>query len=319
MKKLKPIQTLLTMIAVAAMIQCGFVALAFGQTQTAEPASQAKSDEGKEKAKINDPYGIREKPEVAKNIGIFPQEGEMILKDITFTDEENRFVELGRYFDGKQPVMLSFNYSDCPKLCSVQLENMTWTLREVGFKVGKDFQVVSVSIDPNEQTSRARQTKEKYVEQYNQPGTEDGWHFLTGDQENIQLLADICGFKYKYVPAQKLYSHPPIFILVSPKGKIVRYIHGLKYDKDTIEQALIESAEGRIGSPINILNYGLGCFTYNASTGTYTFQAMAVMRIGALITVLTLLITLIPYWFFKRNNEDEDKKKTGMPIPSGSP
>lgn len=279
--------------------------------------SSAQETEAPKKEKKT-PYGVNRTPEVAKNIGIDSQNGEFILKDITFTDEENRFVEMGRYFDGKQPVMLSFNYSNCPKLCSVQLENMVWALRQVDFKVGQDFQMVSVSIDPLEQTSTSRKTKEKYTKQYNVKGSEDGFHFLTGKEKNIELLADICGFRYKYVKEQKLYSHPPVFILVSPEGKIVRYIHGLDYDPDTIEKALIESAEGKIGSPINLLAYGLGCFTYDPTSGKYTFQAMAIMRIGGIITVALLLITLVPYWFFRRGTTETDEKKTGLPIPSGS-
>ncbi len=276
------------------------------QTTETQPADSAESTNSADDASSNDPYGLREKPDVGKNIGVRSKTGDIIPGDITFNDEENRFVEIGRYFDGKQPVMLSFNYSKCPKLCSVQLENMTSTLHRVDFKVGKDFQIVSVSIDPNEQTTRAKQTKEKYTEQYNKPGTEDGWHFLTGKKANIERLTDICGFEYKYVPSQKLFSHPPVFILVSPEGKIVRYIHGLDYDADTIELALIESAEGKIGSPINILSYGLGCFLYDPSTGKYSFQAMAVMRIGALFTVLALLIGLIPYWFMRRSSQESD-------------
>lgn len=199
---------------------------------------------------------------------------------------------------------------------------MTSTLREIDFKVDEDFQVVSISIDPTEQTSRARKTKELYTQQYNKKGTEDGWHFLTGDRDEIVAMADICGFRYKYVREQKLYSHPPVFILISPKGKIVRYIHGLDYDVKTMELALIESAEGKIGSPINILSYGIGCFTFNESTGKYTFQAMAIMRIGGAITAFLLIVTLVPYWFLRRghHSNETDEKNTELPMvnPSGS-
>ena len=286
-------------IALVAMLAGGLV-VSIGHAQDSPAVAESDSDE----PKSNDPYGLREKPEEGKNIGVRSKNGDFIPGDITFNDEENRFVEIGRYFDGEQPVMLSFNYSNCPKLCSVQLENMTSTLHRVGFKVGEDFQIISVSIDPNEQTSRARKTKEKYTDQYNKPGTEDGWHFLTGKKANIKRLTDACGFEFKYVPAQKLFSHPPVFILVSPEGKIVRYIHGLDYDADTIELALIESAAGKIGSPINMFAYGLGCFTFDSATGKYAFQAMALMRIGALLTVAALVIGLVPYWFLRRGNQD---------------
>jgi protein SCO1/2 len=196
---------------------------------------------------------------------------------------------------------------------------MTTTLREIKFKVDKDFQIVSISIDPNEQTSRARQSMEKYVKQYSKYDREDSdncWHFMPGDRKDIQLISDICGFRYKYVREQKLFSHPPVFILISPKGKIVRYIHGLDYDPDTMEKALVEAAEGKIGSPINILSYGLGCFTFNESTGKYTFQAMAIMKIGGALTVFLLLLMLVPYWFIRRETKSDDNKKSGMPLTS---
>jgi protein SCO1/2 len=264
-----------------------------------------------------DPLGIRSRPEEAEGIGVDSYVGEVLEMDIPFHNEINNFVKISDLFDGKRPVMLSFNYSNCPKLCSVQLENMTLALREVSSKgklaVGKDFQVVSISIDPTEQTVRAREAKEKYLHLYNRSESSDGWHFLTGDRKNIRFMADQCGFRYKYVPEQKLYSHPPVFILLSPKGKIVRYIHGLDYDPNTIKLALVEAAEGKIGSPINILSYGLGCFSFNESTGKYTFQAMAIMRIGGALTAFVMVLGLVPYWFFRRGSKagDDDSNSDG--------
>ena len=249
------------------------------------------------------------KPEVSENIGVDSMTGDMIPMGLQFRDTDGVLTELGSLFDGKQPVMLSFNYSDCPKLCSTQLQNMTQTLRAVKkkFKINDHFQMISISIDPNEQTVRLRETQEKYIKQYNEPGTEDGWHFMTGKQAEIKKLADACGFRYRYIARQKYYSHPPVFILISPAGKIVRYIHGLNYEVATIEQALIESAEGKIGSPINWLSYGLGCYVYDESSGQYNFQSMLIMKIGAAITVSVLLVSLVPYWLFssKANSTDE--------------
>ena len=257
--------------------------------------------------KTNEDDYRNKKPEVSENIGVDSKTGDMIPMGLQFRNTDGVLTELGALFDGKQPVMLSFNYSDCPKLCSTQLQNMTTTLREVAkkFKVDEDFQMISISIDPNEQTVRLRETQEKYIKQYNQPGTEDGWHFMTGKQAEIKKLADACGFRYRYIARQKYYSHPPVFILISPEGKIVRYIHGLNYDSTTIEQALVESAEGKIGSPINWLSYGLGCYVFDESSGQYNFQSMLIMKIGGAFTVLTLLMTLIPYWFFSKNTDEK--------------
>lgn len=253
-------------------------------------------------------------PEIAKDIGIDSKINAFINFETGFNDEQNNFVKIGQFFDTKHPVMLSFNYSNCPKLCSVQLENMISCLRQVDLDVGDDFEVVSVSIDPLEQSSRARQTKDKYVKQYNRIDSEYGFHFLVGDRDNIAKLAGECGFRYKYVKRQKLYSHLPCFILISPNGKIVRYIHGLDYDPPTMKRALVEASEGRIGSPINRLSYGLGCYLFDESTGKYTAQAMVFMRLGGLITIAILLFTLIPYWFFRRgqNQINEQSEPTDI-------
>jgi protein SCO1 len=254
----------------------------------------------------NDPLGWNALPPQAQGIGIDSSEGTILDGDVTFYDSEGRLVRIGDFFGrGKKPVMLSFNYSNCPKLCSVQLENITLALREVDLEIGKDFEYISVSIDPNESTQVAKNTKEKYVTLYNRPQSKSGWYFLTGKKENIDKLADQCGFRYKYIPEQKDYSHLPAIILISPEGEIVRYLAGLDYEPATIRLALIETAAGKIGSPVDWAAYSLGCFSYNSTMGKYTFQAMAFMRIGGLVTIVILLVGLIPYWFFGKKRKTE--------------
>lgn len=239
-------------------------------------------------------------PKEEEGTGVEPREGQMISPNWSFTDEQNRFVRMKDYFDGKRPIILSFNYSDCPKLCSVQLEKMALALRDVQLFSDKDFQVISVCIDPTETPKRAREAKDKFTKYYNKPDYHGGWHFLTGSERQVRGLAEQCGVTYKYIPEQKLYSHPPVFLLISPEGKIVRYIYGLEYEPKTIRQALIEATEGKIGPSINRLEYLIGCYMYNDSTGQYTFQAMALMRIGGILTIVGLAIGLVPYWLFRR-------------------
>lgn len=276
-------------------------------------ATSAAFAEDDPEIKNKDPFGINTVPRAAQGTGVEPQIGTMIDPDIHFHDHDNRFVKIGDYF-GDKPLMLSFNYSNCPKLCSVQLDNMVATLAQIKFQVGVDFDMVSVSIDPLEQTSRAREQKDKYVRMYNQGQSVDGFNFLTGDKDDIEYLADLCGFRYKYVPSQKLYSHPPVFILVAPDGKIVRYIPGLNYEPDTIELALIETSEGKIGgSAFDWASYALGCFVFDESRGQYTFQAMALMRVGAILTVVALIVGLMPYWFFRKGSDDAVAAKAKEP------
>ena len=138
-----------------------------------------------------DPFGINQVPRATQGTGVEPKIGTMIDPDIHFHDHDNRFVKIGDYF-GDKPLMLSFNYSNCPKLCSVQLENMVKCLARIKFQVGVDFDMVSVSIDPLEQSSRSREQKDKYVHMYNQGESINGFHFLTGEEEAIDYLADLC-------------------------------------------------------------------------------------------------------------------------------
>jgi protein SCO1/2 len=272
---------------------------------TAQQNTTKRWSEPRQRA-TNDPYGLNSVPLEGQDIGVDSREGTLIDGDLQFLDTENRSVLFSDFFRGtRKPVMMSFNYSDCPKLCSVQLENMTLALREVDLRVGRDFEFISVSIDPQETTTTAKKNKEIYTRLYNRPDTNEGWHFLVGQEDSIKNLADQCGYIYKYIPEQKLYSHPPAFILLSPAGEIVRYIPGLDYDPQTIRLALIESAAGKIGSPVDWAMYSLGCFSYDGTMGKYTFQAMALMRIAGLVTVVLMLGCLIPYWFW--GNREREK------------
>jgi protein SCO1/2 len=261
---------------------------------------------------------VGRQPEALKDTGVEYKLGQSLDPTLLFRDEQNNSIAIGEYFDGKRPILLSFNYSNCPGQCSVQLEKITMALRQIDFEAGKDFQIVSVSIDPNEQASRARQTKEKYTKLYNRPGSEDGWHFLTGEKDNIKRLADQCGVKYKYIPHQKLFSHPPVFLLISPEGKVVRYIEGFDYISGTVKLALVDAAAGKIGSPLIFLTYVAGCFVYDETTGKYTMAAVGIMRLAGAGTVIGLLILLVPYWFFRKPREDEKGSQTLLPADAPS-
>lgn len=288
-------------LAVFVVVSCLYGSIAAGQIeQQVDP--------------VKDPYGVNKKPDVKVGTGVDPKEGDFIDLTTAFRDHKNNLARLSDFFKDGKPVILSFNYSNCPKLCSVQLENMVDTLTQIDFKIGSDFEMVSITIDPSETPDIAQQNIDIYLKRYNLSEAKDGFHFLIGEEKNIRSVAQEVGFQYKYVESQKLYSHPPVFILLSPKGKIVRYIHGLDYDPKTMRLALIEAAEGKIGSPINMASYGLGCFVFDETTGKYTFQAMALMRLGGLLTIIALGVTLIPYWFFRKGSAKKsiDKMPTNQ-------
>ena len=238
-----------------------------------------------------------ELPDVAQGIGVTQKLGEKLPLSLNFEDDENRFIQLGQLFDENRPVLLSFNYSNCPKICVVQLQNLATELQNIDLVPGRDFEIVSVSLDPTEQSQQLSDTKAKYVAAYGDISSSNGWHFLRGSKANINALAESCGFKYKYIPAERFYSHPAAFIFCTADGRISRYLDGLDGGLDRqLKPALIEAGQGKIGSLKDKVLYFSGCYIFDATTGKYSMSAIRLMRLAATVTVACLLIGIVPYW-----------------------
>ena len=203
----------------------------------------------------------------------------------TFRDEQGRAVQLSEYF-GKRPVILIMGYSNCPLLCSQVLGQVTRSLKPLEASVGKDFDILTVSINPKETPEQADSQKRAYLKRYNRPGAESGWHALTGDEASIARLAKVVGFRYTYSPKLNLYAHAAGFALITPAGRISRYFYGIEYPARELKVALAEASASRIGSPIDkLLMY---CYDYDPSTGKYTFAVMNAIRVFGVATALAL-------------------------------
>lgn len=211
-----------------------------------------------------------------------------------FKDDTGNAVRLGEYFDGSKPVILSLNYSNCPQLCQLQLNGLVDALQEMEGDAGRDFQVVSISIDPSETTSKARETKQKYVKLYDRAGTGNGWHFLVGSGNSIASVAKATGFRYRYIPEKNEFAHPAVLMLCTPDGRISRYLYGIEFDVSTLRLSLVEASEGKIGKTVE--HFLLYCFDYDETSGRYAPVAVKIMKFGAGVTVACLLIGLVPYW-----------------------
>lgn len=245
------------------------------------------------------------KPEVAKGIGVEQKLGADLPMHVEFEDDKNRFIQFGHLFKGNHPVLLSFNYSDCPQLCNVQLNNLVTALHNIELVPGKDFEIVSISIDPNEQTRKLANTKQNYVVSYGKMDSADGWHFLRGSKKNIKVMADACGFQYKYLPQTKQYSHPAAFIFCTSDGRIARYLDGLDGTLETsLQPALIEAGRGKIGSLADKVKYFAGCYYFDPTTGKYSTSAIGLLRIAGLATIVGLVVGIAPYWLRRRLSSD---------------
>lgn len=218
---------------------------------------------------------------------------EVVPLELGFRDETGDLVRLADYCSDK-PVVLVLAYYKCPRLCTLVLNGLLDALKVIPYDAGKDFHVVVVSIDPQEGPSLAAEKKNTYVERYGRPGADRGWHFLTGDAESIGQLAEAVGFKYFYDERLKQYAHASGIMLLTPQGKLSRYFYGVSYSVRDLRLSLVEASSGRIGSPVDQLL--LLCYSYDPATGRYAATAMNVVRLGGVVTVLTLITFLAWSW-----------------------
>lgn len=225
------------------------------------------------------------KPEEIQNAGVDEHLDQQIPLDAVFRNEEGRVVRLREVFNGDLPVILSLNYSNCPMLCSLQLTGLTNSLKQLEWSAGKEFRVVSVSIDPSEQPHRALETRQKYLRLYGRGSS--GWQFLVGKQSSIDQVTDAVGFRYQFVPERNEYAHPAVAVLCTPDGRISRYLYGIDFPEQTMRLSLVEASEGKIGDSGDQLL--LFCFHYDPATGTYAPRAARLaMSVGGCFTVLVL-------------------------------
>ncbi|MGH9764780.1 MAG: SCO family protein, partial [Blastocatellia bacterium] len=254
------------------------------------------------------PAGVQAQglPPALKDIGIDQKLGSQLPEDLTFRDEHGQPVQLRQYFTGK-PVILTLVYYDCPMLCTQILNGLTRSINVLSYDVGRDFDIITVSFNPKETSTLAAAKKEMYLKSYRRPEAVDGWHFLTGDEQNIKALTEAAGFKYAYDPASNLYAHASGIILLTPEGKISRYFYGIEYPPRDLRLGLVEASQSRIGSPIDKVL--LFCYHYDPSTGKYSLLVLKIVRLAGLATVLGIGLMII---FLRRNSQKQKPPKPGV-------
>jgi protein SCO1 len=247
-------------------------ALAFSSVAVAEPVQSADRTE--------------EAPKRLKGVDVVEHLGERVPEALAFKDQDGKAVTLGDYLHDERPVILTFNYSSCPMLCSLQLTGFVDGLKKLDFAAGKQFRIVTVLLDPNETDETARRFRARYLAQYNRPGSENGWTFLTGSEETVRALAKAVGFSYSYNEARKEYIHPAAITLLAPDGKVARYLYGLQYPDKTLRLGIVEASEGRVGSSLDRLI--LYCFHYDSTEGRYAPIAARIMQLGGAVSLAVL-------------------------------
>jgi protein SCO1 len=205
--------------------------------------------------------------------------GVQISGDLVFRDQNDQPFRLGDHFR-KQPTILVLGYYRCPMLCSLINDGLIHAVQELPQNIGRDFQVIDVSIDPAETAASAAKKRSEYLRQYGRAGAADGWHFLVGDERSITNLADQAGFRYVYDPQTHQYAHPSGVVVLTPEGKISRYVFGVRLDARELRDGLVTAKEGR--SSLSISQIFLLCYHYNPITGKYGGLILVILRFASL-------------------------------------
>ena len=251
-------------------------------------------------------------PTALKSVGIEQKLGDQLPLDTVLKDEDGKDVKLGEYFKSGRPVVLAFVYYECPMLCTQVLNGLTGSLKGINLNAGKDFDVVAISFDPrdNDKPDLAKNKKLSYLEHYGRPGTDSGWHFLTGSQESIKAVTDAAGFKYEWDDKTQQFAHAAAVMVVTPEGKMSRYFYGIDYAPKDIKFGIMDSAQAKVGNPAEQLL--LYCYHYDPASGKYGFAILRVMRLAGVATLLGLGAMAFVFWRKNKNNGSNNGQSTAV-------
>lgn len=233
-----------------------------------------------------------ETPAELEGVGVVERLGEQINLDLQFTAEDGYQKPLREYFASGRPVILNLVYYTCPMLCNLVLNAQTEAIRKIPWTPGKEYEIVTISIDPTENYGIARNKKAAYLTTFEREAP--GWHFLTDYNGAAARLAAQVGFGYKLDERTGQYAHSAVIFILTPDGRVSRYLYGIKFKPLDIRLALAEAAEGKLGMTVE--KFLLYCFHYDPDARSYTLFARNIMRGGGALLLLVMGFVLFRLW-----------------------
>lgn len=237
---------------------------------------------------------------ILNKVGLDEKLDAMVPGDVSFRDLQDQPVQLGDLFNGERSIVLTLNYATCPKLCGLQVKGLAESLSQSNLIPGVDFDLITISLDPDEKAEAAKLVLQGFLKTLGQPADSTCWQFLRGPEANIRQVADSVGYRYAYDEKSEQYAHPPTAMVLSPDGKVCRYISGFNPDPTTLRLAIKEASLGQSGSTFDKLLFF--CFSFDSSTGKYTLAAWRLLRTGGVLTVVFLITGI---WMLQRSRARE--------------
>jgi protein SCO1/2 len=254
-------------------------------------------------------------PAPAKEIGVDERLGQDIPLELQFTNEQGKTVRLSDIIDGRRPALITLNYSNCPGLCIAQLDGLVTGLGKLsGVQLGKDFDFISISIDPRDTPEKLARTKERYASLLDPSShKKEGWHFLGADRANIDAISRALGFRFTYDAKADQYNHVAMAAAISPRGRITRYLYDVAFEPSTMRMSVIEASEGRVGTPLDAIV--LWCMHFDPNANRYSADARKLLAIVAGGFVLILVVSMLPFWLIRSPTPSSSENASGGSLP----
>lgn len=235
-----------------------------------------------------------EKPREIQDVTLEEKLNAQVDPSLTFLDETGQTVALQDYLSKGRPVVLNLVYYSCPMLCGMVLQGVVESLKQVPYTPGQDIEVVTISFDPKENSVLAAAKKNSIMQEYARPGAEKGWHVLVDKDGNAKKLADQIGFKFRWDDETQQFAHPSVTMILTPEGRVSRYLGGISYQQRDMRLALTEASQGKIGTVGD--RFLLYCYKYDPSSRSYVMAATKTMKLGGILIVLILGAALFFFW-----------------------
>lgn len=241
-----------------------------------------------------------------KDVGIEEHLGDKIPLDLEFTNSSSEKVKLSDYFLDNKPVILNLVYFNCPRVCNYAISGVVDVVNKLSsVYIGRDFKILTISFDPADNFKNSKlKISDFYKLLNNEQNPKGNWHFLTGDAENINKLTQAVGFMFKKDGDE--FAHPTSLIILTPDGKVARYLYGIQQDQQDLKLALIEASKGEIGQSKLISKVLLYCYQFDPVGKRYALQALNVVKAGGILTLLSLGVFLTYYWRREEHTNTKD-------------
>jgi protein SCO1/2 len=233
---------------------------------------------------------------LAARVGVDEHVGDAVPLDLPLRDQTGKSRTLAEFLTAGRPLLLSLAYYHCPGLCDISLREIATRLRDLDWKLGSEYGALTISIDPHDTppSAAAKRGSVMTLLHLTQP---ELWPFTVTDASSLRRLTDALGYRYDYDAPTKQYAHPAVSIVLTPDGKISRYLYGPTLELQSVRLALREARLGRGGASALIDRTVLSCFQYDPATHRYELLILGVMRIGAALIALALALAIL---FFVR-------------------